>query len=130
MHDPRARRHVLERAIPAIVIEAMACAPRNRRISQRSAVDEEEVDPAVVVVIEEHGTRSHRFDQLLVGARAVDVLKNDAGVARRVDEVDARLRARTRNHKYGAERRPHEAAGGSTGSVHRPDRADLTRPRT
>src|SRR5690349_13942337 len=81
MCDPGSRRHVLERAVPAIAVKAMASLLRDGGIVQRTAVDEEDVDPAVVVEIEEQAARTHRLDEVLVGARAVDMPEVDAGLA-------------------------------------------------
>ena len=68
----------------------MLRASRDGSIGERTAIDDEDVDPSVTVVVEEQSTRSHRLDEMLVGARAVGVAKRDAGLLRDVDELRKR----------------------------------------
>ena len=77
MPDAGLRGDILERAVAAIPEQAVPRLPRDRRIGERPAVDQEDVDPAVVVVVEEQPARADRLDQVLVGARAVDVAEVD-----------------------------------------------------
>ena len=84
---------VVERAVAAISEQAVPCLPRDRRIGHRSAVDQEDVDPAVVVVVEEQPARADGLDQVLVGARAVDVAEVDPGVTADVGELHVRSEA-------------------------------------
>ena len=77
---------VLERAVAAIAKQAMPRLPRDRRIGERPAIDQEDVDPAVVVVVEEQPAGADGLDQVLVGTRAVDVTEVDAGGAADVRE--------------------------------------------
>ena len=86
MADARSIGHVLERAVAAIPVQAVPRLLRHRRIGERATVDEEDVDPAVVVVVEEQPARADGFDQVFVGARAVDVAEVDAGVAADIGE--------------------------------------------
>ena len=65
---------------------------RDRRIRERSTVDQEDIDPAVVVVVEEQPARADGFDQVLVGARPVDVPEVHAGFAADVREPHGRSR--------------------------------------
>ena len=55
-------------------------------IGERSAVDEEDVDPAVVVEVEEQAAPAHGLDADAVGARAVDVVEVQTPGARYVRE--------------------------------------------
>jgi hypothetical protein len=70
----------------------MARLLRECRIGKRTAVDEEDVHPAVVVGIEEQPARSHRLDEVLVGAGAVDMPEVDAGLAGDVDKANRQVR--------------------------------------
>ena len=90
--DAGLRGDVLERAVAAVPEETVPCPARDRRIGERSAIDQEHVDPAIVVVVEEQPARAHRFDQMLVGTRAVDVAEIDAGLAGHVRELDVGVR--------------------------------------
>jgi hypothetical protein len=87
--DARAIAGVVERAVAAVVEQPMAGALRDGRVGQRPAVHQEDVRPAVVVVVEEQSARAHGLDEVLVWAGAVDVREGDAGVARDVDETAA-----------------------------------------
>jgi hypothetical protein len=84
--DPGLRRDILERAIAAVPEQPVPCLPRHSRIGKRPSVDKEQVDPAVVVVIEKQAPGAHRFDEILVRTRAVDMAEVDAGLARCVGE--------------------------------------------
>ena len=78
---------VFERPIATVAVEPVLRASCDRRIGERAAVDEKEIDPAVGIVVEEHGAGAHRFDQMFVGARAVGVMELDTRLARDVDEL-------------------------------------------
>ena len=86
MPDAGLRGHVVERAVAAVAEQTVPRLSRDRRIGQRTAVDQEDVDPAVVVVVEEQPAGPHGFDQVLLGAGAVDVTEVDAGLAGRIRE--------------------------------------------
>ena len=53
MANRRSLGDVVERAVAAIPIQAVPRLPRDRRIGERPAVDQEDVEPPVVVVVEE-----------------------------------------------------------------------------
>ena len=74
MREARLRGDVGERAV-AIVVEQIARRTRVARLRiEAAAVHEEDVEPAVVVVVEERGTAAHFLeDELLVGRTAGDV---------------------------------------------------------
>jgi hypothetical protein len=88
--DTGATGHVLERSIAAVVKQAMLRLPGDRWIGDRSTIDEKEIDPAIVVVVEKQTSRPHRFDQEFLCRCAVDVLKRDAGIACHLGELDGR----------------------------------------
>ena len=90
MLDAGPGRDVLERAVAAVPVQAVPRLLRDRRIGERSAVDQEDVDPAVVVVVEEQPARAHGLDQVFVGARAVDVAEVHAGLAADIREPHGR----------------------------------------
>ena len=54
---PDDSRDVLERAVAAIAIQPVPRRARDGWIGERTAVDQEDVDPAVVVVVEEQPAR-------------------------------------------------------------------------
>src|SRR5688572_6968220 len=90
MPDPRGVGDVVEGAVPFVVEETMARARRYRWRIERPAVDEEEIDPAVAVVIEEQRPGPHRLDQVLLGARAVGVTERQPRNGGDVLEGDGR----------------------------------------
>ena len=90
MADAGLRGDVLERAVAAVAVQPVPRLLRDRRIGQRAAVDQEDVDPAVVVVVEEQPAGAHGLDQVLVGAGAVDVAEVHAGAAGDVGEPHVR----------------------------------------
>ena len=71
--DPRRGGHVLERAVATVPVQAMARAARHRRIGERSAVHEKDIEPAVLVEVEEEAARAHDLGEVLLVAGAVDV---------------------------------------------------------
>jgi hypothetical protein len=54
--DTGLRRDVLKRPVSPIPVEPVPCLASRRRVGDRSAVNEEDIDPAVVVVVEEQAT--------------------------------------------------------------------------
>ena len=72
-------------------------------IGQRSAVDEEHVEPAVVVVVEEQAAAAHDFVEVPVGACAVDVHEVDPARGADVHELHGGRRLR---HGHAARREP------------------------
>ena len=59
-------------------------------VDDRAAVDQEDVHPAVAVVVEEQPAGAHRLGEVLLGAGAVRVMEDHAGLARDVDELRSR----------------------------------------
>src|SRR6476660_3308909 len=53
-------------------------------------VDEKNVRPAVIVVIDESDARSHRFRQIFLAKRAIVVNKANAGLLRNIAKLDPR----------------------------------------
>ncbi len=78
MSDARLRGHVIERAAAAVPVESMLRAGRDCGIANRSSVHEKQVDPTVVVEIEEQASAAHDLRQMALGARAVGVTKTNA----------------------------------------------------
>ena len=70
---------VFERAVAAVLEQPVPRAAGRRRIDERPAVDEEDVLPAVAVVVEEQAAAAHDFRKVAGGAGAVDVAEVDAG---------------------------------------------------
>ena len=79
-------RNILEGAVGLLMIETVPIRrPRlfgdgalGRRILQRRAVDQENVEPAIVVVVEQRDAGAHRFDQIFPGGMRGLILKIDA----------------------------------------------------
>ncbi len=79
--------HIGERSLAAIAEQPMARAPVHGGIDHRAAVDQEDVDQAVAVVVEEQTARSHRLDQMFLGAGAVGVSEHHAGRSGNINEL-------------------------------------------
>ena len=58
------------------------------RIRDRAAVNQEEIEQAVVVVVQQHATRPHRLGEVLLRTCSVGVGEGDAGGGRDVLERD------------------------------------------
>src|SRR5437016_1636541 len=91
-------RDVGKCAVVAVVVKLRCCRRALRVTRPVLPVDEQNVWPSVVVVIEERNTRAHCFRQPLLSKRAVVVDKVDAGLSGDVTESD-RLRARSQTEK-------------------------------
>ncbi len=93
-------RHIRERAVAVVLVEAI-CRLR-RRAFETGAAQHEQIEPAVVVVVEERHSAAHDFDDV---ALAVDAaiddrvgqsrLRRDIGEAR-VERAPRRLASRLR----------------------------------
>jgi hypothetical protein len=79
MRQAGGRRHVLERAVAAIVEQPVARAPRHGLIDERAAVHEQRVLPAVVVVVEEQPAAAHDFVEVTRRTGAAHVREVQAG---------------------------------------------------
>ena len=79
MRDTGACRDVFKRPVAAISIQPVPRPARSGAIDKRSAVHEEDIDPAVVVEVEEQSAAAHDFREMTVGAGAVDVPEINAG---------------------------------------------------
>ena len=87
VHDTRGCGDILERSVAAVSIQAIACRRVNLRIDERSSVDQEEVHPAVLVVVEEEPAAAHDLEQMTLGRAAVDVAEIHARCRRDVREL-------------------------------------------
>ena len=66
--------HIFERAVRAAVPEQpMACAPGDRYDPRRAAVNEKDVEPAIVIKVEEQAARPEDLGQELLVAGAADM---------------------------------------------------------
>ena len=92
--------HIGEPAGALVAIEPRE-GPRRRLPGPRAAVYEQEVLPAVVVVVEECRARAERLGQELLPERAVVVREGDAGAAGDVDETKGRSRLGRNHHRGG-----------------------------
>src|SRR5258705_280397 len=63
-----ARRHILERAVPLVAVQVIGRLLPFGKSLESGAVDEEDVDPAVRVVVDGRCAAAGCFDQVLVGA--------------------------------------------------------------
>jgi hypothetical protein len=52
--------------------------PRGSRIVDLGAIYEEEIDPAIIVIIEQGGTRAHGFEQILLGCVRSSMFEMDS----------------------------------------------------
>ncbi len=77
--DRRRRGDIGELSRPGVAEQPVTGARRHGGIGERAAIHHEHVHPPVGVVVEEHRARSHRLDEKLVRAGAVDVLNREAG---------------------------------------------------
>src|SRR5207244_10023864 len=73
MADTRGCCHVLKRAVPAVPEQPVACALGDGWIGERAAVDEKDVEPAIVIKVEEQAARSEDLRQELLVAGAADM---------------------------------------------------------
>ena len=71
--DARRRGHVLEGSIAAVPVHAVTRSAGNGDIGHRAAVHQEDVEPAVIVEVEEETARPHDLGKEPVFAGAVDV---------------------------------------------------------
>lgn len=93
-------RYILEAAVGFLMIETVPVRrPRlfgdgalGRRILQRRAVDQENVEPAIVVVVEQRDTGAHGFDQIFPGGMRGLILKMDARFFGEVHEMAGDIR--------------------------------------
>src|SRR5687767_1307322 len=77
---------ILECAVAAIPEQSMARPAADRRIGNRAAVDEKDVDPVVVVEIEEQATGPQNLGEVLPFAGATDM--SEAETCRRRDVLE------------------------------------------
>src|ERR1051325_7899246 len=78
-----------------------------RKSSQRCAVDEENIKPAIVVVIVKSDSAPGRFEKILVLVLAAeDRFRVESGFARDVHKPDAQLRGRGRRPEPAVAERP------------------------
>ena len=88
MLDLRSPGHIVEGAVPLIAQQPRSGTSGHSGVGDGSAIDEQDVEPAVAVIVEEHATGAHRLDDVFGGAGAVDVGEGDAGFDRDVTEQD------------------------------------------
>ena len=114
--EARSLRHIREAAIRVLAIQTVPVGRLSARKSSRKfyrvvetpAVDEENVEQPVVVVIEEGHSATHGFDQVLLRGGGIAVDEIQAWRVRDLEDNEARAR------EYGYSReRPHEDKGGA-----------------
>ena len=86
------RGHLLQAPPAQVAIERVGSGLERRRIGSAAAVDQQHVQPAVTVVVQQGATRSHGLYQVLLGRGAVLVPKVDAGRPGPVAERRGRVR--------------------------------------
>ena len=103
MFQAGARRHIGKCAI-AVVLEKMTAGfLAGRKAFEPPAIDQEEIEPAIRVVVVEGQSAASGFQQILVGfLPAVDGLDRKAGLLHDVGEADAQGRSLQR--RFGARR--------------------------
>src|SRR5206468_3409807 len=95
-------------AVPVRGLAARKSGGKFHRVVETPAVDEENVEQPVVVVIEEGHSATHGFDQVLLRGRGIAV---DEIQARRVRDLEGN-EPRAREYGYSRER-PHGDKGGA-----------------
>ena len=73
MADARGSGHVLKRSISAVPEQPMACALGDGWICERAAVHEKDVEPAIVIKVEEQAARPEDLGHELLVAGAADM---------------------------------------------------------
>ena len=92
-----ARRHIFECPVAAIAIQVARGLLAARKPFQRRAVDEKQIEPAVVVVVERGHAAAGRLEQEFVGGlTAVDGGRGEPRLPRHVREREANRRLRLR----------------------------------
>jgi hypothetical protein len=105
--QPCLRGHVIESPVGVLLIEpvperrvALVRLPRGSHpLVNARAIREEDVEPTVVVVIEERRAAAHRFGQELGGRFRSRVTERDAARLGEVGELDSRHRRRLRERR-------------------------------
>ena len=87
--EAAAGRHIGKCAVVIVPIERGQGAPAARR--PILTVDQQDVGPAIAVVIEKQPSRSHGLDEMVFRALPVGVLEPDAGVLGDVHELRRRV---------------------------------------
>src|SRR5262249_44034064 len=90
--EARFVRHIGERSVVIVVIELWRRMLRDVARPVHS-VDEENIRPSVVVVIDESHARSNRLRQKLFSKRAIVVCETNSSFRRDIYELNASLRA-------------------------------------
>ena len=95
----RGVRHVRERPIPVVVVERHRGPAHDMPAGKRGVVEQQQILPAIAVVIEKRAAGADRLDHVLAGRGGALMPEVDAGGRRDVGEVDGRCRtALTRRH--------------------------------
>ena len=77
--EARPIRHIGECPVLVVSIEPVLRCGRDICIHEGTAVDEKDVLPPIVVVVEDQASATHRFGHVLVWRSAVFVVENDPG---------------------------------------------------
>ena len=88
--DERAVRSLVVQPVPECRVGLVRQLARGHRVVEPGAVRQEDVQPAVVVVVQQRHAAAHRLDQVLVRRRGVLVREGDPGCLRGVDEPHVR----------------------------------------
>ena len=103
---PRFGCDVFERAVATVAIEMIGRRRRGRESFERRSIDEKQIQPAVVVVIDRRDTGAGGFEQVLVRVRAaIDDHPVETGRTRDVAEGKAERRRRFVNEREAAPNR-------------------------
>lgn len=89
MFKPRTNRYIGKRTVPIILEEMTVRLLPSRKAIQPPAIDKEEVDPSIVVIVVKRQSAACRLEQVLVlEFTAIDSLYVQAGFFLNIDEVD------------------------------------------
>jgi len=93
MSKPRLNRHIRESAVVIVVIKLAGVALLGLQIFESRSVDQEDVHPAVIVIVENRDTTAHRFHDVVLLRAAASKVEIDAGSMSYIGKESRRRRA-------------------------------------
>jgi hypothetical protein len=94
-HKPRLLGDISKRPIAVVPVEMIGWGLTLRQVIQPSAIDEEDVLPAVIVKVDERNSASRRLEKVsILVLVSVNGLVFDSGLLRYIDELDSHFAVR------------------------------------